>query len=94
MIIADVSVLLGAFKLAMTIVAVVLVDRLGRRPLLLSGVSGMVLSLVVLGSTTPGSPFSGLVYPALASSASVGALLLFVGCYQVGSAREFSCPSH
>ncbi|XVE90464.1 hypothetical protein DITRI_Ditri20bG0080000 [Diplodiscus trichospermus] len=37
-----VSILLGLLKLIMTGVAVVVVDRLGRRPLLLGGVSGMV----------------------------------------------------
>ncbi len=38
----------GAVNLAMTIVAVFLVDRLGRRPLLLISLAGMVLGLIVL----------------------------------------------
>ncbi|CAI5504873.1 unnamed protein product, partial [Closterium sp. Naga37s-1] len=70
-----VSVLLGLFKLGMTGVAIATVDRWGRRPLLLAGVSGLVASLVLLGWTY--SSLSGV--PAL----SVLALLLFVGCYQV-----------
>ncbi|XP_034205622.1 D-xylose-proton symporter-like 2 isoform X2 [Prunus dulcis] len=37
-----VSILLGVFKLIMTGAAVLVVDRLGRRPLLLGGVSGML----------------------------------------------------
>ncbi|KAJ8433571.1 hypothetical protein Cgig2_033660 [Carnegiea gigantea] len=37
-----VSVLLGLFKLVITGTAVTVVDKLGRRPLLLGGVSGMV----------------------------------------------------
>ncbi|KAG2325584.1 hypothetical protein Bca52824_008312 [Brassica carinata] len=37
-----VSILLGLLKLIMTGVAVVVIDRLGRRPLLLGGVGGMV----------------------------------------------------
>ncbi|KAE8670991.1 D-xylose-proton symporter-like 2 [Hibiscus syriacus] len=45
-----VSILLGLLKLIMTGIAVVVVDRLGRRPLLLGGVSGMVISLFLLGS--------------------------------------------
>ena len=84
----------------MTLVAVVLVDRLGRRPLLLGGVSGMVLALLVLGSTTPGSPLLSLTDAELASGASVGALLLFVGCYQVSGwkfkslLRRLGWPTH
>jgi len=65
-----VSVLLGIFKLVMTGVAVFTVDVVGRRPLLLSGVIGMVISLFILGSVN---------FPVL----SVIALLLYVGCYQV-----------
>ncbi|XVE90463.1 hypothetical protein DITRI_Ditri20bG0080000 [Diplodiscus trichospermus] len=70
-----VSILLGLLKLIMTGVAVVVVDRLGRRPLLLGGVSGMVISLFLLGSY-----YLFLDYvPAVA----VVALLLYVGCYQL-----------
>jgi len=78
------SVLLGSFKLAMTLVAVVTVDRLGRRPLLLGGVSGMILALITLGFTTPGAPWSHLIGidPSSLAQLSVIALLLFVGCYQ------------
>ncbi|KAF7836521.1 D-xylose-proton symporter-like 2 [Senna tora] len=69
-----VSILLGVFKLIMTGVAVVIVDRLGRRPLLLVGVSGMVVSLLLLGS----------YYTFLddAPAVAVVGLLLYVGCYQ------------
>ncbi|KAL1550626.1 Vacuolar glucose transporter 1 [Salvia divinorum] len=70
-----VSVLLGLLKLIMTGVAVLVVDRLGRRPLLLGGVSGITVSLVLLGSYYS---FLGDV-PALA----VVALLVYVGCYQL-----------
>ncbi|XP_022744016.1 D-xylose-proton symporter-like 2 isoform X7 [Durio zibethinus] len=70
-----VSILLGLLKLIMTGVAVVVVDRLGRRPLLLGGVSGMVISLFLLGSYYL---FLDDV-PAIA----VVALLLYVGCYQL-----------
>ncbi|GJP67352.1 hypothetical protein CLOP_g24175 [Closterium sp. NIES-67] len=70
-----VSVLLGCFKLAMTGVAVATVDRWGRRPLLLAGVSGLVASLVLLGSLYA-------IHTTL-PTLSVLSLLLFVGCYQV-----------
>lgn len=70
-----VSILLGVLKLIMTGVAVLAVDRLGRRPLLLGGVSVMVVSLFLLGS----------YYTFLdnAPAMAVVALLLYVGCYQL-----------
>eukprot|EP00475_Leptophrys_vorax_P022938 TRINITY_DN31201_c0_g1_i1.p1 TRINITY_DN31201_c0_g1~~TRINITY_DN31201_c0_g1_i1.p1 ORF type:complete len:372 (-),score=7.62 TRINITY_DN31201_c0_g1_i1:93-1115(-) len=70
-----VSVVLGLFKLGMTGVAVATVDKWGRRPLLLVGVSGLVASLVGLGTFYQ----LGADIPSL----SVLALLAFVGCYQV-----------
>ncbi|XP_057456866.1 D-xylose-proton symporter-like 2 [Lotus japonicus] len=70
-----VSILLGVFKLIMTGVAVVVVDRLGRRPLLLGGVSGMVISLFLLGSY--------YIFLDNAAVVAVVGLLLYVGCYQI-----------
>ncbi|KMZ65696.1 putative Sugar transporter [Zostera marina] len=70
-----VSILLGLFKLIMTGIAVLAVDRLGRRPLLLGGVSGITLSLFLLAS----------YYTLLKDAALVAviALLLYVGSYQL-----------
>lgn len=70
-----VSVIIGVFKLLMTAVAVFKVDDLGRRPLLIGGVSGLVLSLLLLGAYYS----VGQAYPILA----VISLLLYVSCYQV-----------
>ncbi|KAB1205533.1 D-xylose-proton symporter-like 2 [Morella rubra] len=70
-----VSILLGLLKLIMTGVAVLVVDRLGRRPLLLGGVSGMVVSLLLLGSY--------YLFLDNAAAVAVVALLLYVGCYQL-----------
>ncbi|KAF2563625.1 hypothetical protein F2Q70_00014414 [Brassica cretica] len=70
-----VSILLGLLKLIMTGVAVVVIDRLGRRPLLLGGVGGMVVSLFLLGSY--------YIFFSAAPVVAVVALLLYVGCYQV-----------
>lgn len=52
---------IGAINVVMTLVAIWLIDRLGRKPLLLSGAVGMALSLAVLGIChfflpTPSSP--------------------------------------
>ncbi|XP_020093579.1 D-xylose-proton symporter-like 2 isoform X2 [Ananas comosus] len=70
-----VSVLLGVLKLLLTGIAVLVVDRLGRRPLLIGGVSGIVISLFLLSS----------YYTLLNDFAFVAviALLLYVGCYQL-----------
>ncbi|KAG7534783.1 Sugar/inositol transporter [Arabidopsis thaliana x Arabidopsis arenosa] len=70
-----VSVIIGVFKLLMTCVAVAKVDDLGRRPLLIGGVSGIALSLFLLSAYYK---FLG-GFPLVA----VGALLLYVGCYQI-----------
>ncbi|VVB14867.1 unnamed protein product [Arabis nemorensis] len=70
-----VSILLGVLKLIMTGAAVVVIDRLGRRPLLLGGVSGMVVSLFLLGSY--------YIFFSTAPVVAVVALLLYVGCYQL-----------
>ncbi|XP_027163928.1 D-xylose-proton symporter-like 2 isoform X1 [Coffea eugenioides] len=69
------SIYLALLKLIMTAVAVLVIDRVGRRPLLLGGVSGMVISLFLLGSYYT---FLDDV-PAVA----VVGLLLYVGCYQL-----------
>ncbi|XP_072963238.1 D-xylose-proton symporter-like 2 isoform X1 [Typha angustifolia] len=70
-----VSILLGLLKLIMTGVAVLVVDRLGRRPLLIGGVSGIAISLFLLSSYYTLLKDSPLV--------AVIALLLYVGCYQL-----------
>ena len=43
------NVIIGFVNVAMTLVAIRLIDRVGRKPLLLAGLVGMVLSLAVLG---------------------------------------------
>ncbi|KAK3145630.1 hypothetical protein QOZ80_3BG0255360 [Eleusine coracana subsp. coracana] len=72
---ARVSILIGLFKLLMTGVAVLKVDDIGRRPLLIGGVGGITLSLLLLAAyykILNNFPF-----------VAVGALLLYVGSYQV-----------
>ncbi|KAK8918574.1 hypothetical protein KSP39_PZI021796 [Platanthera zijinensis] len=70
-----VSIVIGIFKLLMTGVAVLKADDLGRRPLLIAGVGGIVLSLFLLAA----------YYKFLGGQSwvAVGALLLYVGSYQV-----------
>ncbi|GMN24065.1 hypothetical protein TIFTF001_000395 [Ficus carica] len=69
------SVVIGLFKLLMTWIAILKVDDLGRRPLLIGGVGGIVVSLLLLSAYYK---FLG-GYPLIA----VASLLLYVGCYQL-----------
>eukprot|EP00210_Caulerpa_lentillifera_P008904 g8495.t1 len=69
------AVVLGVWKLIVTIFAASKVESLGRRPLLLYGVSGLTLALLILSG-------SCAMDGAAASWAGVFALLLYVGCYQ------------
>lgn len=65
-------------------VAVFTVDSLGRRPLLLGGVSAMVVALLALGG-------SQLVLSGgIATWTSVFALLMYVGAYQVRAILSWS----
>jgi MFS transporter, SP family, sugar:H+ symporter len=43
------NLIIGVVNLAMTIIAIRIIDRVGRKPMLLAGVAGMVTSLLVLG---------------------------------------------
>ncbi|KAK9755282.1 hypothetical protein RND81_01G014900 [Saponaria officinalis] len=70
-----VSVLIGVFKFLMTGIAVLKVDDLGRKPLLIGGVSGIALSLFLLAAYYK---FLG-GFPLVA----VIALILYVSSYQV-----------
>ncbi|KAG2316253.1 hypothetical protein Bca52824_019375 [Brassica carinata] len=69
------SIFLGLWKLIMTAVAIVVFDKLGRRPLLLGGVSGMVISSFLLGSY--------YIFYDNVPAVAVAALQMYVGCYQL-----------
>lgn len=75
----EAAVGVGLFKLAMTLVSVQLVEnpRWGRRPLLLVGTAGMLLSLV-------GLSLLFLVYPTPPPFLVLGCVVAFVGGYQIG----------
>jgi len=85
---ADSSILralfVGSTNLVVTVVAVLLLDRVGRRPLLLIGTTGAVLSLVLLGlffhlrSLQTGAPWVALV-----------ALVAFIASFAIGLGPVF-----
>ena len=68
----------GAVNVVMTIVSVRLLDRIGRRPLLLAGIAGMIASLAVLGLVFQ----MGSASPALARLA-VLSVMLYVGSFAI-----------
>ncbi len=73
----------GVVNVLMTVVALLLLDRVGRRPLLLTGMAGMVISLAMLGTA--------FLFPHLRVLKwfSAGSLMLYVGSFAVGLGPVF-----
>ena len=69
----------GVINVVMTIVALLLLDRVGRRPLLLVGVAGMVISLAVLGVAFQSQQMLNVLGPVALIS-----LMLYVGSFAIG----------
>lgn len=65
------AVLIGAINFLSTFVAIFLVDRKGRKPLLLVGLAGMIISLLALCLSS--NPW-----------VAVGSLMIYVGCFAFG----------
>jgi sugar porter (SP) family MFS transporter len=72
------SVGVGGTMVLTTIVAMQSIDRVGRRPLLLIGFAGMVLSLGVLGFAFQAP------HRVLLGGVAVGSLMLLVGSWMIG----------
>lgn len=75
------AVAVGVTFVVMAVVAMLLVDRLGRRPLMLTGLAGMAVCLGVLGLVFDASKATeSLTFDGLA----VASLLLFVTMWSIG----------
>ncbi|MGB9979784.1 sugar porter family MFS transporter [Methanobacterium sp.] len=75
---------IGMINVIMTIVAILLIDKVGRRPLLLIGLIGMIISLGILGIA--------FVLPGLSTSLgllAVISLMLYVGSFAIGLGPVF-----
>lgn len=74
----------GVVNVLMTIAAMLLLDRVGRRPLLLTGLVGMVVSLGVLGLA-----FSLPSLEQRTGWIAAGSLMLYVGAFAIGLGPVF-----
>lgn len=73
----------GFVNLLLTLTALLLLDRLGRRPLLLWGLAGMVVSLLMLALS-----FTGDV-KTISGPLMVASLMLYVGSFAIGLGPVF-----
>jgi SP family galactose:H+ symporter-like MFS transporter len=78
------SVGVGAVNVVFTVVAMQLIDRAGRRPLLLISLAGMAVSLAVLGMAFSLSQFKNIL-----GWAAIGSLMAYVGSFAIGLGPVF-----
>ena len=76
----------GAVNLIVTIIAAFLVDRLGRRPLLLISLAGMVLGLVLLGLAFL---FSHGTTTSFLGTLTVISLMIYIAAFAIGMGPVF-----
>jgi len=71
---------IGAINVLSTLIAIWLVDRVGRKPLLLAGLAGMIVSLVALGTAQRFGSKIG-VNPQWVGPIAVGFIGLYIVCF-------------
>ena len=69
---------IGIVNVVMTVVAILIVDRVGRKPLLIVGLVGMVISLLVIGGAFLVPGLSGII-----SWVTLAGLMLYVASFAV-----------
>jgi SP family galactose:H+ symporter-like MFS transporter len=75
---------LGILMLCIHVLAIYLMDRVGRRPLLLIGVAGQIIGLVILGAAFQFQQLSGLI-----GYLAIGSLAIYVASFAVGLGPVF-----
>jgi sugar porter (SP) family MFS transporter len=80
------NVVIGCVNVGMTIVAIRLLDRTGRRPLLLWGTSGMAVGMVVVALTFA---LGGNTLHGNTAYAAVAGLLIYTGSFAIGLGPVF-----
>jgi sugar porter (SP) family MFS transporter len=77
------SVLVGLVNVGMTLVAIRLIDRLGRRPLLLAGISGMAVALLSIAWAFHAAPATPGTVPLVNAHLVLFAIITFVACFAI-----------
>ena len=80
------NVINGAVNVGMTVVAIRLLDRTGRRPLLLAGTTGMAVGMMVVGCTFG---FGGDSLHGATALVAVLGLLIYTGSFAIGLGPVF-----
>ncbi|WP_321402333.1 sugar porter family MFS transporter [Maridesulfovibrio sp.] len=79
-----ITVITGVVNIVTTLVAIALIDRVGRKPLLLAGSAGMVVTLGVLAYLFGAAPLDASGHPVLSGTLATTALYsanLYVFCF-------------
>jgi MFS family permease len=69
---------IGVVNVLMTVVAILVIDRIGRKPLLYVGLAGMVVSLVIIGGAFLDPNLAGVI-----SWVTLVGLMLYVASFAV-----------
>jgi MFS family permease len=69
---------IGVVNVLMTVVAILVIDRIGRKPLLYVGLAGMVVSLVIIGGAFLAPNLAGVI-----SWVTLVGLMLYVASFAV-----------
>ncbi len=79
-----ITMITGVVNIVTTLVAIALIDRVGRKPLLLAGSAGMVITLVILACLFGQAPINAAGHPSLSGTAATAALYsanIYVFCF-------------
>jgi MFS transporter, SP family, arabinose:H+ symporter len=71
----SIQVIIGVVNILCTFVAILTIDKFGRRPLLIGGVAGVIAALVSIGALFAGGMTQGYWLPAL--------IMIFTGCFAI-----------
>ena len=79
-----ITVITGVVNIVTTLVAIALIDRVGRKPLLLAGSAGMIVTLGILAYLFGHAPLNAAGHPVLNGSSATAALYsanIYVFCF-------------